>query len=93
MVYIITQDGMQSIPFEESNMLYTVVGDPMVGKFNIFVQDTVYKDHNIFIGAYKTAEKTKEIIGDLTVRKASADSSFLGPSNSVFVMPEEEEDC
>lgn len=92
MVYIITQDGMQSIPFEESNMLYTKIGDPMVGKFNIYVQDTVYTDRNIFIGAYKTAEKTRGIIKDLTTMRAGDIASILGPSNAVFAMPEEEED-
>lgn len=91
MVYIITQDGMQSIPFEESNMLYTRIGDPMVGKFNIYIQDTVYTDRNIFIGAYKTAKRTKEIIKNLTLKKADDVTNLFGPSDSVFIMPEEEE--
>lgn len=92
MIYIITQDGMQSIPFEESDLLYTVIGNPMVGKFNIFLQDSVNTDDNRFLGAYKTAEKTNGIIKDLTIMKANEDSSFLGPSNAVFTMPEMEEE-
>lgn len=92
MFYILAQDKMTMVPVADDDVILVVPGHPVVGKFNVAVQNindyVSCESPVIFVACYASKEKVQAMMSRLTALRVAAES---GVYHDYYVAPMEED--